>query len=236
MGGCIILPKLSGVFCVIFQVFSLSSPFIWANEYLTRNYFIIRDFWGSSPQRANFHALDIQLWCLSMAAAGVGTDLLQLEVPPWSTRHPAGLLQGTQAQPFCFCRRFQKILLPYWCGIEQTGGEMKCCPGVSVSQSWHQGVLGIIHFVVHVPGKAEMLLNMVLSHTDGVKAICHLLRSSVSNDISLHSLPVFSQSYFSYWRLDSGFPFGTKKCCLVCSELCYLLGVSPGKKQITPGI
>lgn len=41
MGGCIILPKLSGVFCVIFQVFSLSSPFIWANEYLTRNIWIL---------------------------------------------------------------------------------------------------------------------------------------------------------------------------------------------------
>lgn len=151
------------------------------------------------PQRAKFHALDIQLWCLSTAAAGAGKDLLQLE--PWSTRHPSGLLKGTQAQPLCFCRRFQKILLPYWCGIEQIRREMKCwkcCLGVPVYHSWHQGVLGILHFVVHVLVKAERLLNMCLSHTDGVKAIWHLLRSSMSNDFSLRYLPVFSQSYFSY--------------------------------------
>lgn len=113
---------------------------------------------------------------------------------------------------------------------------MKCCLGVPVSQSWHQGVLGIPHFVVHVPGKAEMLLNMGLSHTDGVKVIWILLRSSMSNDIFVHSLPEFSQSCFSYWCLDSGFIFDTRICFLVCAELCYLLGVSPGKKKITPGI
>lgn len=52
------------------------------------------------PQRASFCALDIQLWQLSMAAAGAGRDILHHEVPPWSIMHPAGLLQGIQALTF----------------------------------------------------------------------------------------------------------------------------------------
>lgn len=54
------------------------------------------------PQKASFCALDIQLWYLSMAAAGAGRDLLHHEVPPWSIMHPAGLLQGIQALTFLF--------------------------------------------------------------------------------------------------------------------------------------
>lgn len=65
-------------------------------------------------------------------------------------------------------------------------------------------------FFVNFPVKAEMLLNLSLSHTDGVKAVGY--------DISLCYLPAFSQSYFSYWCLGSGFIFDTRMCFLVCAQ------------------
>lgn len=186
------------------------------------------------PQRGSFCALGIQLWCLSVAAAVAGGDLLHHEVPPWSIMHPAGLLQGIQALTFFLSRGISKdcASLLMWKRRSSRWGEMLpgwCCFSIQTSRRAWDTPLSC-----SCPWKAEMFLNMSFPYLGEVKAIWHWLWSSKSNNTFLHSLIVFSQTHFLYWCTESCFLCGTSTCFLVCAEvtateLCYFLGAAQAR-------
>lgn len=148
----------------------------------------------------------------------------------WST---AGLLQGILAQPLCFCRRFQKILLSCWCGIEQIGGEMECClgaPELTSRSAWDTSLCCSCPWKSWNAAEYWFVTlwwckrNATFAEIQHVKQHFPPLRTCIFTELCFILMS------------DSGFILDTRMCFLVCAELCYLSGVSPGKKQTTPGI